>query len=106
MNPLEYYNLVKAKINGLFRREHTPLRVIAGRSRKALLDRKIMDTYSVQLHLDAQGPINDKVKKDIQNDINNSIKHRYLGETTPDGKEIIKADREGKVIFFYNPAID
>ena len=68
MNPLEYYNLVKAKINGLFRREHTPLRVIAGRSRKALLDRKIMDTYSVQLHLDAQGPINDKVKKDIQNE--------------------------------------
>lgn len=48
----------------------------------------------------------DLTKKDIQNDINNSIKRRYLEESTPDGKEIIKADREGKVVFFYNPTIN
>lgn len=45
-------------------------------------------------------------KKDIQNDINNSIKHRYLEESTPDGKKIIYADSEGKVIHFYNPVIE
>lgn len=45
-------------------------------------------------------------KKDIQNDINNSIKHRYLEESTPDGKKIIFADKEGKAIHFYNPVIE
>lgn len=45
-------------------------------------------------------------KKDIQNDINNSIKHRYLEESTPDGKKIIYADSEGKAIHFYNPVIE
>ena len=45
-------------------------------------------------------------KKDIQNDINNSIKHRYLQESTPDGKKIISADSEGKAIHFYNPVIE
>ncbi|PIZ00158.1 hypothetical protein COY62_04125 [bacterium (Candidatus Howlettbacteria) CG_4_10_14_0_8_um_filter_40_9] len=44
--------------------------------------------------------------KEIQNHINNSIKRRYLEARTPDGKEIISADSEGKSVYFYNPAID
>lgn len=44
--------------------------------------------------------------KEIQNHINNSIKHRYIEERTPDGKEIISADSEGKSVYFYNPTID
>lgn len=44
--------------------------------------------------------------KDIQNHINNSIKRRYLESKTPDGKEIISADSEGKSVYFYNPTIN
>jgi len=43
--------------------------------------------------------------KDIQNHINNSIKRRYLPKETPDGKEIISSDSEGKAVIFYNPVI-
>jgi len=44
--------------------------------------------------------------KNIQNHINNSIKRRYLEKRTPDGKEIISTDSEGKEIIFYNPVIN
>lgn len=44
--------------------------------------------------------------KNIQNHINNSIKRRYLEERTPDGKEILSTDSEGKEIIFCNPVIN
>ena len=73
---------------------------IAGSSSDRVSYRKI--SKHIKIHFGGK----ELKPKDIQNHINNSIKRRYLEEKTPDGKEIISSDSEGKAIYFYNPVIE